>query len=809
MDSPASPPPPQPVEVPVVPRVAVVVVHGVGNQVAEDSVQNVAGQLLRLRRLDGGRERARYTPFTAEPLRITTAPLLFPAPGTASDHRDYFLRQLHDPAGTSTSAGCDAPNYSTLRLSGARLDAQGRPAVEVDLYELYWADLSRLATGPLGVVNLFAELYRILFHLPHLGRETLGRVPRAAGPVVGATARATSVFHYLATLALTVILPVLNLALLALLAVPAAVRLAGWRTAAGETSAIGRAVLAGTVGVALLAVAVWRSLSRPAAGEPHWSRSPAMAALLAALSGGATWWWSSTPGRLQSGLAVAVATILVGAIHLVLDVYSRSQPPLDLRRPSEPLDPDRPSTRGWLHATAAAAEATLAACIGIALWRSGVAGLMPAAVEAAQACFECLNLAWGLLLVSLTLGLAAMGLEALFSRGSAEAARRRGAQWTAVISLAVPITGFLILTIGGWLLLLSVCIEAGVVGPDIQPAVDAMMARCIPPAWAAVPLGVAVLLVIAGMVPPALAEVAVPAGDGAAAERWGRWLDRGLQCLNAAVLCLALGLVGYLAFGIVHLIRHPGTPVAGHAPAALHVVYSVLGIAAAAVLLRSAPLLAPLGGAVDIMLDVDNHLRTDPPGRNPRARIAQRYAALLRYLSRHGGPEGPQRYRGVVLVTHSQGTVITTDLLRLAVSGGDFTQLADPGLPPLRLFTMGSPLRQHYGARFPSFYGWADDPRPEHLGVRCWINAYRSADYVGRWLWRRDDDRGRYAVESSDWLTEDAPAAPPAIAESCVGPGAHLHYWDDEAPGVAGMVDRLIHAAATAPMDPTATSLRA
>ena len=66
----------------------------------------------------------------------------------------------------------------------------------------------------------------------------------------------------------------------------------------------------------------------------------------------------------------------------------------------------------------------------------------------------------------------------------------------------------------------------------------------------------------------------------------------------------------------------------------------------------------------------------------------------------------------------------------------------DPDLPrsrrlPVYLFTMGFPLCQLYGLRFPDQYGWARAqhaqgsdltklPDPDELSVEQWSNFYRS-----------------------------------------------------------------------------------
>ena len=101
--------------------------------------------------------------------------------------------------------------------------------------------------------------------------------------------------------------------------------------------------------------------------------------------------------------------------------------------------------------------------------------------------------------------------------------------------------------------------------------------------------------------------------------------------------------------------------------------------------------------ALDAALDIDNYFQ-DPANRlPPRARIYSRYASLLADISKRG-------YSRVVIVSHSQGTVITADLLHyLAVT----RRLQDyVGTTPLSLVTVGSPLRDLYAALFPFLYRW-------------------------------------------------------------------------------------------------------
>ena len=130
---------------------------------------------------------------------------------------------------------------------------------------------------------------------------------------------------------------------------------------------------------------------------------------------------------------------------------------------------------------------------------------------------------------------------------------------------------------------------------------------------------------------------------------------------------------------------------------------------------RFAGLLAPL----DVLLDVDNYIREHPRDENPTARILGRYVSVLRSISEWCDAEGCP-YDALVIIAHSQGTVITADLLRFLQSEYRDFERPDPnaeydsglnrllaGEMPVYLFTMGSPLRHLYSRRFPHLYKWA------------------------------------------------------------------------------------------------------
>ncbi len=222
---------------------------------------------------------------------------------------------------------------------------------------------------------------------------------------------------------------------------------------------------------------------------------------------------------------------------------------------------------------------------------------------------------------------------------------------------------------------------------------------------------------------------------------------------------------------------------------------------------------------LDVALDVDNYFREFPRKQIPRARIFARYVALLEHIAAQGCDR-------IVIVAHSQGCVISVETLRWLREGRRLGSARTPARSRLfellggdvRLLTAGCPLRQLYAARFPTLYRWVlrkdgvfCGPRADDIGVRQWLNTYTSGDYVGRWLWSRDgpnDDLlghplaevlrpaalGRGSVYDAFAPTppdgRDLDAA--AEAETCLGVGAHTHYFEPDQQEVAWLIDYLL-----------------
>jgi len=223
-----------------------------------------------------------------------------------------------------------------------------------------------------------------------------------------------------------------------------------------------------------------------------------------------------------------------------------------------------------------------------------------------------------------------------------------------------------------------------------------------------------------------------------------------------------------------------------------------------------------LRGPLDAALDVDNHFREFPRRAIPRARIVSRYVAVLKHVA-------AQHYERVVIVSHSQGTVISADLLRYmkerasdAVSSGrsdDVARLWSEVGGKIMLVTAGCPLRQLYAARFPEMYDWVScdhgarmGPLATDVGVRLWVNVYATGDYVGRWLWSRVARADEYPVSQIDEVQDRETYAPSRIDASnwrtlmgettekdvSIGAGAHTHYFGLDQRAMASIVDALI-----------------
>jgi hypothetical protein len=739
----------------------VVAVHGVADQAAGESAAAVANLLVR---------RGEYSPsaVTRLALRVERVPVPKRAKPDAQRDREapaplsldpkeggfgqaFMRRQLEE---YEVEAG-DAV-YETVRVTTTRAADAETPAIAVDVHEVYWADLSRLGKGAL---QIFGELYQIIFHLGRLGHHSADHACRASGGT-----RAWRIYSWLvssAVLILTLPVPALNVLLLAVTSIVVPVALPDqWR---------------GPVALLLLTILVLA-----AAGYLFFRAGRRM-----------TWWlWVLLPVLLVASIAGAALAAARGvvlpigewnllAVELSVLAFAAVLPifrAYDRRRPD-----------------ALGTAVVLELLQGTMLWAllatttNDLEGVITAGLRTAEVGVLLLTACFTLIFV---LALASTPLGFVLARRSADRHAAVRATGTARLALSIAGGAFLVLTLTGWAGLFAMreqfIPKNMAYSPWLPwPGYATWACQCktaiafldqllfgFVQFTGALPLfglmTVALVLAVWAVLPVVLAEVFPPRDGDGVAERYRTWLDRGFQL--AAVS-------GILLFAAVFLVM-PFAPLIGSTEVGRYLTtcFSAAGLLRAAKILGTAVvgisvargrlehLALGFRPVVDVALDVDNHLREHPWRANPRARIAARYLSTLRALA---------GYDSVIIVAHSQGSAITADLLR-------FLKYQDIPLPArVFFFTMGCPLRQLYSERFPQLYDWAGRPEPGDLRVERWVNAYRTGDYVGRALWE--------------------PVAPPAKAEDvCIGGGAHTHYWDGTSDAIGARLDALVVEAAHA-----------
>jgi hypothetical protein len=711
--------------------------------------------------------------------------------------------------------GTPAQAYATTRLDltrQTRAAAGPATAQDVHVYEMYWADLSRLSGA---LPRILTEFFTMVFRLSQLGRDTV----RVAARQFSTPAQPSARWRWLRSC----------------------------QTALDWAFAKGLALL--TLQLLMTAlVIIPMGLATSVADFAARARDAAVFVLPAAALLGYLYRFRKTPGTLLAAAAAIAALVLalrlppaewvVGLGWLVLlslayDAFMRV------------CDARFPLTRavGWalwlavlacMVATAALTAADpapgLNAPLGLHVWVIGALRALELVLVA--------NIAWW--------GVAGVALAAWFAVGQA-AARTHGFEGRASVAtgrlgLFASMGMFVVLTMAAWAAL-NTPLQLSVPGTLYPPlvfgsggnpvkAAEFLEARYLhsTETFSLVAMLMVVLLVhlVLTFVPSVLAETRLA---DAHPTRLGRWLTFGYRYLDFSVMVIvALAVLAALLTGVLLVAGRVDPALPGRligsdlawmhdlsqtilkplifSAASAMVAISVLG----RVLSRYVPWLrAPL----DIALDVDNHFREFPRQAIPRARIFSRYFALLRHVAQQG-------YDRVVIVSHSQGTVISAELLRYLKFRAEQAAATHNGADPtaavwnalagkLHLLTAGSPLRQLYAARFPGLYRWVLQqeggrlgPSAEALGVQRWVNAYTTGDYIGRWLWSRP---ARPGSDVSDPLVDQVahpddvyqPAAAPARLpdgvrelDVCLGSGAHTHYFEPDQHVMAGLVDRLI-----------------
>lgn len=669
--------------------------------------------------------------------------------------------------------------YESTRIS-LRRQADGTP---VDLYELYWADFSRLQPGG---IRILSASYQLFFHLSTLSRDLVDHVALATGQ--GRALRVLQWLHAWSAWLLKGPVALLQLTMLLLV---------GFGMAAFVPPAQHQFVLGLGSGVAALVLGIVAML---AVQRAHDGRSRALAALpwaIGALLGMAIAVLAiAVPGWLPRLYVATVILIFTVLTILLVQRYSQTVRGVEAFGLATVL-----TAAGLLVFNA---ESSLPHVTTMYEW------ILVSALNTGEYLLAALLLTWAILVLVQSAALL-LGFALARSGDAAVAASLVTARAAMVISTAL----FALLSLVLWSVIAYVAgmgLDEIAFAPVVfgngyhsgaiffQAQVQDVGTLFTPLLALAGLIGVLTLIALA----PCVREEVAPSGSARSQEwtaRLGNWWTAAraalLTLFGTVVPILALaGAAAYILFlleklfGLHGLLAWMGTQddvlvTIGKWLAGGAVTISALGA-------RFTQTFGKLRVALDAVLDIDNYFLDPTDGRAPRARIFSRFAALLDYVRVRG-------YARVVIVAHSQGTVISADLLRYLQHTQRLRAIA--GGAPLTLITVGSPLRDLYGACFPLLYRWLGtaptsfaDARPpaSELGLVRWVNAYRSGDYVGRSIWTPIAASEMFRVaEVDDGGTTGASRAGDR-AEFCLGAGAHTHYFSDDAVALAVEIDRAI-----------------
>jgi len=685
--------------------------------------------------------------------------------------------------------------YESTRISlRRRADDRG-----VDLYELYWADLSRLGRGGLRALS---ALYQLFFHLGTLAADVVDQVALGRG---GPTSwRVLQRLHAWLAWLMKAPMALVQLTMLLMVLFGAAALVAPELQGQLLAAMFG----AGAIGSAALGVLAWLRATSPSA---RWAKllfmqAASVACLAIAVASLRAESWVAI---IYFG-AIALAVTLVGAylVERYAGVTGGVRVPghllvlagvMALCLDARALLPQVTTQYEWM----------LTAALNVGEWFLAAGLLIWAAFTLVQ-------------IAALLLGL---------WLGHACDAAAKASLHTARLALVGSSGLFAVLSLVLWSVV-SFVIGRALTGLDYEPVVfgsgyrsaaifledrvQSLGAFFTPLVFAFTLLAAAAFLVL---LPSLLEEISPttnlePRGTRRGADAWsarlGDWLGGARRWLGKAFELLVApgaiaGSVLYLAFVFQQFAPTTGVAddLARWLTGPLQLFQGETLVAAGKWLAGGALTIAALGSrftqtfgrlrvAIDAVLDIDNYFGDPPDRQPPRARIFSRYASLLAWLRERG-------YARIVIVSHSQGTVISADLLRYLTVQRRLSSFV--GSIPVSLVTVGSPLRDLYAERFPLLYRWmgshaagfaAATPSASDIGAVEWVNACRSGDYVGRFIWTPPGDKERFRIAEvgTDGRVEANRAGD--RTEFCLGAGAHTHYFSNDAVALAVEIDRLI-----------------
>ncbi len=697
-------------------------------------------------------------------------------------------------------------------LSGERRETTDHPAATIDIFEAHWSDLSRVGNN---FFSFLFEFYLLLYFLPRIGTLTLERA-RPYAPGKGIAWRVAFLSHLLAEYLTVIVVPILHLCLLSL-------------------------------GVTVLPFIISQQSGDHAGGNSI--------ALLLLLSGGGIflihrmfkhgrkndkyWHWLFVPVAAIAATVVALYSVIRVSVEInttlthvcfclllwgLIYIYDKRQP--GAKQVGTALLGLAVALLVILQTsdTAVMTASTMIQHVSPRLGTVLLSGLDTASLHnmghsaeyiLAQKLFMAGAVGSQLVAIATVVAITLFVLFALVSFLAAvfivrntpqdQHAKNHRLFQTSTTSLVVSGLLSILITFSLWELIYQGTEILFGNYYNIRVVPDTLVAVLEAQFLPGLPYIAATVLAAAGFA--AWVICPAPLSDGVKESEdtagLGKILDRGFRQMNYASWALMLVLFVMIPISALHrLLYDPPVDQFDH--------YLVLGLAIliVALMFGHGPIekvKKGFGAVLDIALDVTNWFRVRPRRNNAKAAICRRYVSLLRHIANWRDPQNGQPYDGLVIVAHSQGTVITADLLRFlereqALGSGATDKSLQPLLPghgkariPMHFLSFGSPLRQLYNHRFPHQYQWCDHnnetdsgPDPASLGLASWHNLYMSGDYVGRYLWSGDDDVNRYTRHHVTTAFNGT------ARESCTGFGGHTKYWSGQVQPVNRALDKLI-----------------
>ena len=603
-------------------QIAVVAVHGVSDQKPFDYAQAIANMLLSLNNIQ-------YTAFAEKFIRIVVRPLN----KTSQNLSDVDLQFINEQIENYQPNSINDNIYNSIRLEGKCISEDNQTEQTVHIYEMYWADLSRLGTG---FIRIFGELYQIFFHLISLGNLVLDWACNFYCQIDSNNQNFDKLLGYWKQWQLrtgnllALFIPILNLYLLiaACLSLPINI-----------SESYCPFVVKISLIIILTLITGWFLLKSNIKNFLAWLLLPLIVIFLGILLLNIFDLFSLEYYRLIT--LEWLILLSVTCWFLIITPYNRHCPGVI-------------KVATWLGVPLGVFTAFLLFTMG-----TNPENLTRISLNLIEVIYSLLFLTWLSfhILYFVTLVLSYITIKNLKLSSAISAIKKTA--WTARLSLAIPAILFLFLTLTLWRALANISesllletefykpLILGLFFPDFKDKIftapqflqQLTEFSASPVAlFVVIVFAIAVIIAIWSLFPAIWSDIQPPNTEidhnSSESEALGNWLTNGFIAMIATVSILLCFLIPLLFLAGSFLSKIPSENWQ-EATTILDIAAGILTASATSLIAfgdRLNRITLGLRGVLDVALDVDNYLRLYPKEDNPRARIFARYKSLLRYL---------------------------------------------------------------------------------------------------------------------------------------------------------------------------------